>query len=56
MAEKKKRKCPECKGRGEVECITQEQSGFKCDWDCSVCGGSGKMPCPRCHGNGYVVD
>lgn len=51
-----KRKCPECKGRGEVECITQEQSGFACDWNCPFCGGSGKMTCPECHGSGYIED
>lgn len=57
MAEKmRKRKCPECRGRGEVECITQEQSGFECDWECSICGGSGKMTCPRCHGTGHVEE
>ena len=41
-------------GKGEVECITQEQSGFKCGGDCPICGGSGTMICPRCHGEGYV--
>ncbi len=53
---RRKRKCPECGGKGEVECITQEQSGFSCDWSCPICGGSGKMTCPRCHGSGYVDD
>ena len=54
MKSTKIKKCPECMGKGEVECITQEQSGFECGWDCPICGGSGTMICPRCHGEGYV--
>lgn len=52
----KKRKCPECKGKGWVECITQEQSGFECSSECPICGGSGKMQCPACDGAGSIED
>lgn len=50
----RKRICPECNGKGETMCLTEEQSGFKCEWDCPICGGTGTMTCPRCHGEGKI--
>ncbi len=52
----RKRKCPECNGKGWTECITQEQSGFKCGSECPICGGSGRMQCPACDGEGTVEE
>lgn len=52
----KKKKCPECGGKGWVKCITSEQSGFECSYECPICGGTGKMECPRCKGRGTVND
>lgn len=52
----KKIKCPECNGKGKTECITQEQSGFSCSYECPRCSGTGKMWCPRCNGTGMIEE
>lgn len=49
------RKCPECRGKGEVPCPI-EYGGDEHPANCPVCGGDPKVrvPCPECEGAGKV--
>lgn len=46
-------KCPECGGKGTVECNCTGGCGKRAaDDDCYACGGSGVCTCPACGGSG----
>lgn len=49
-------RCPFCKGKGGLPCITCAGTGFDCsgpdETACPVCAGEKKWPCYRCAGSG----
>lgn len=51
------KKCPECKGKGEVPCpIDYDDDDHPSS--CPVCAGDSRarVPCPECEGTGKVDD
>lgn len=58
--------CPECDGKGVVECYNAVTGSATCDGTgivqggstagqtCRICGGTGQITCPTCGGDGYT--
>jgi DnaJ-class molecular chaperone len=61
MTTTKNEPCQNCDGTGEENCALRgnggcEGSGYDLDQsECTMCRGTGKLPCPVCGGKGYVV-
>lgn len=56
-------KCSLCSGKKEVSCEyygleygTTDHRDVTLNGPCPMCGGSGKIRCPECHGRGTVED
>ena len=49
-------RCPECRGRGTIQCDCYKGLPIYAADDCPKCGGCGSYICPLCNGDGEVEE
>lgn len=53
LEDSEKEECGNCNGTGEADCPMEY--GGACPDHCPACGGSQKITCQDCNGDGYCV-